>query len=125
MMLAYNPIAFYLGNIPVAWYALFILTGVIIALIMGVREAKRIGLDPNDIYDGLLYILPLAIIGARLYFVLFDSFSNGGYYNWNILKILGFTYNGTKINGFKLEGLAIHGGILFAIIGIIVYCKVK
>ena len=84
MMLAYNKIAFYIGNIPVAWYALCILSGVLLAVIMAVREARKLGINPDIIYDGVLFILPAAILGARLYFVLFDSFVNGSYYNWNI-----------------------------------------
>lgn len=125
MMLAYNKVAFHIGNIPVAWYALCILTGVIIAVIVGVREARRLGINPDDIYDGVLFILPASIIGARLYFVLFDSFTNGSYYNWNILKMLGFEYSGSKIVGFRLEGLAIHGGIIVGFIGSLIYCKIK
>ena len=72
MMLAYNKIAFYIGNIPVAWYALCILSGVLLAVIMAVREARKLGINPDIIYDGVLFILPAAILGARLYFVLFD-----------------------------------------------------
>ena len=125
MMLAYNPIAIQIGSFQVAWYALCILTGVIIAVIMAVREARKLGIDPNIIYDGVLYILPLSIIGARLYFVLFDSFTNGSYYNWNILKMIGFTFSQGKITGFQLEGLAIHGGIIVAFISVLVYCKIK
>ena len=125
MMLAYNKIAFYIGNIPVAWYALCILSGVLLAVIMAVREARKLGINPDIIYDGVLFILPAAILGARLYFVLFDSFVNGSYYNWNILKILGFVFDDGKITGFRLEGLGIHGGIIVAFIGVIIYCRVK
>ncbi len=125
MMLAYSKIAFRIGDFEVAWYALCILIGIVLAATLAVCEAKRLGINPNDIFDGLLWILPLAILGARLYFVVFDAFNNGSYYNWNVLKMLGFTYTDGSISGFRLEGLGIQGGVIFAGIGILIYCKIK
>lgn len=110
-----------IGNFGIAWYAVCILTGIILAYIMGTREAKRFGISKNIILDGVLICVPLAIIGARLYYVFssWDRFDTGNFVD-TFLKVLGFE-NGE----LKLEGLAINGGILVAIIFVIIYCKVR
>ena len=114
-------------GLSIQYYALCILTGVIFATILGVKEAKRFGIAPNLILDGVLICVPLAILGARLYYV-FTSWSdfvvNDSYGNFNLwetfLAIIGFR-DGT----FKLEGLAINGGIIVAMIFVPVYCKIR
>lgn len=111
-----------LGNLKIAWYAVCILTGIIFACILGVKEAKRFGISANLILDGVLICVPLAIVGARLYFV-FTSWSHfyvPGDLGTTFLNVIGFS-NGS----FKLEGLAINGGIIVAIIFVIIYCKVR
>ena len=115
MFLALKPY-FSIGNLEIHYYALCILIGVGLALWLGLREARRLGIPSDIIYVGLLICLPLAIVGARLWYVIFniDRFSN-------FAQVLGF-YNG-KFQG--LSGLAIQGGVIFALIGIFVYCKVK
>ena len=111
-----------IGNFQIKWYAICILVGIIIAAILGVKEAKRFGISKNIIIDGVLICVPLSIIGARLYYV-FTSWDN--FYDpssgWNtFLSVLGFE-NGV----FKLEGLAINGAIFVAVAFVIVYCKVR
>lgn len=107
-----------IGNFVVKWYAICILIGILGACVLGVKEAKRFGISSNLIFDGVLICVPLAIIGARLYFV-FTKFSNFiGKNAWEtFLNILGFE-NGE----FKLAGLAINGGIIVAILFVIIYC---
>ena len=101
---------------PIHLYAVCILIGVAIALWLGLREAKRLGVASDDIYLGLLIVLPLAIIGARLWYVIFnvDEFPD-------FLAVLGFQ-NG-QFTG--LSGLGIQGGIIVAVISIFIFCKVK
>ena len=115
MFLALKPY-FSIGSLEIHYYALFIMTGVVLALLLGLREAKKLGIPSDVIYLGLLICLPLAIVGARVWYVLFNitSFRNFG-------EVLGF-YNG-KFQG--LSGLAIQGGVIFALVGIILYCKWK
>ena len=110
-----------LGDFKIAWYAACILFGVIMAAIMGVKEAKRFGISSNLILDGVLICVPLAIVGARLYYVFtsWDKFWMGNFAD-TFMKIIGYD-NGS----FKLEGLAINGGIIVAIIFVIVYCKLR
>ncbi len=100
---------------PVGLYGFFIMLGVIMALGLGLLEGPKIGIKRNDIIDGLLIILPLAIIGTRLYYVLFHDFQT--VLN-NPLRF--FT---TSDGGFGFEGLAIHGGFIVAVVGTWIYTK--
>ena len=116
-----------IGDFKVAWYAVCILTGIILAAVLGVREAKKFGISSNIILDGVLICVPLAILGARLYYVFtswgnFTAYdSNGNFDIWNtFLAIIGFS-NGK----FELAGLAINGGIIVALIFVVIYCKVR
>ena len=110
-----------IGNLQVKWYAVCILTGIILASILGIREAKKFGISTNKILDGVLICVPLAILGARLYYVFtsWSSFQRGTLLD-TLLAIIGYE-NGQ----FQLAGLAINGGIIVAIIFVIIYCKVR
>ena len=107
-----DPVAIELGKIEVRWYGILIVIGIIIALYMGLKEGKKIGIDEDFIYTGLIICLPLAMIGARLWYVLFnlDSFSS-------FAEIIGLKGG--------LAGLAIQGGVIASIIFVIIYCKKK
>ncbi len=101
---------------PIPLYGFLIMTGVMVALWMGLREGKKLGIKSNDILDGLLIILPLAIIGARLWYVIFEWHQFKDY----LPSILGFQEGG-GFDGFS--GLAIHGGFFVAIIAAFIYTK--
>lgn len=109
-----------IGNFGITWYAACILTGVIFAAILGVKESKKFGISANLILDGVLICVPLAIIGARLYYVItsWNDFYVKGEIVETFLNIIGYS----KTNGFQLAGLAINGGIFVAIIFVIIYC---
>ncbi len=97
-------------------YAVCILIGVVIAAYYITYEGKRIGIKSDDIYLAIIITLPLAIIGARIWYVLFnlDQFSN-------FAEVIGFR-NG-KFMG--LSGLAIHGGVIVASLTIYIYSRIK
>jgi phosphatidylglycerol---prolipoprotein diacylglyceryl transferase len=105
----YNPIALDLGFAQIAWYAVFILSGMIIAVTWSLDEFKRKGLDPEFLYDALLWGVPLAILGARLYYVIFDPNKNYS----TLLDIVNVTRG----------GLAIHGAVIVAIVFAYIYTK--
>lgn len=107
---------FSIGSLTIYWYAICIMIGIILAVWHGLREAKKLGIGSDVIYTGVLITVPIAIIGARLWYVLFniDEFPN-------FISVLGFS-NG-EFTG--LSGLAIQGGIMFAIITVYIYCRVK
>ena len=108
-----NP-TFSLFGLEIAWYAVFILIGVILAVIMGVKEGKRLGIPSDYVYMGVVITLPIAIIGARLWYVLFNISSFD-----NFLEVLGFR-NG-HFEG--LAGLGIQGAVIVTLITVYIYCK--
>ena len=66
-----DPIAIHLGPLAIRWYALCIVTGLILAVYLTMKEAPRKKIIPDDILDFILVAFPLAILGARLYYVIF------------------------------------------------------
>ncbi|GLB59811.1 prolipoprotein diacylglyceryl transferase [Cytobacillus sp. NCCP-133] len=106
-----DPIAISLGPIQVHWYGLIIGIGIALALIIAMREGERRGL-PKDIFaDLMLWAIPIAIISARIYYVIFQW----DFYSQNpgeIIKI----WNG---------GIAIHGALIGSVITAYVFAKKK
>ena len=106
-----NPIAIDLGPIQIHWYGLIIGFGVLLGLIIALRESERRGLDKEIFTDMILFAVPIAIISARIYYVIFQW----EYYSQNpgdIIKI----WNG---------GIAIHGALIGSVLTAIVFAKVK
>ncbi|MBR0598487.1 prolipoprotein diacylglyceryl transferase [Sinanaerobacter chloroacetimidivorans] len=97
-----NPIAFYIFGISIRWYAIFISTGMLIGIIIAKYNCKYRNIDFDSVLDVVLISLPMGIIGARLYYVVFQ-FND---YKDNLISIL----------NIRQGGLAIHGGILFAVL---------
>ncbi|MGM9970939.1 MAG: prolipoprotein diacylglyceryl transferase [Anaeroplasmataceae bacterium] len=106
-----DPIAF----LGITWYAIFILLGIVLAVYMGLREGKKLGIYSDFIYWGVIFCVPLSILGARLWYVLFnlDKFDS-------FLEVLGFTGH-----GFQLSGLAIQGGVIVAIVFVYFWSRAK
>ena len=104
-----NPILIDLGIIQIRWYSLLILLGFIIGYFLIIDRVKKLGYSKSKITDLFFNLVIVAIIGARLYYCLF----NFDYYSTHILDV------------FKVweGGLAIHGGIIAGIVFLIVYRK--
>lgn len=111
-MFNYVDSSFSLFGLDITYYAVCIMTGVILALVLGVIEGKKLGIWPEDIYTGICIILPCCIVGARLWYVLF-TLDEG----WTFRKIIGLEGG--------LAGLAIQGAIIVAAITIFFYCRWK
>lgn len=113
-----------IGDRSVVFYSFFIITGIIVALLIGLRETDRIGLKRDDLLDGFLWIVPLSILGARLWYVVFEwnNFAYGGFFP-SLLRILGFSSGTLDFSSFGLAGLAIHGAFVTAIICAYFYTK--
>lgn len=94
-----------------SWYGFIISMGILIGTVGAYFAAKKRGYRPDAVVDIIIAAVPLAIIGARTYYVIFDII--GGNNNWTFAEYLGFTGN-----GFRLEGLAIYGGVIGAILGV-------
>ena len=54
------------------WYGVIIAVGFILAMLYCARHCRRCGIEPDTLYDFLIWMIPLAIIGARLYYVIFQ-----------------------------------------------------
>ena len=66
-----DPVAFQIGPLGIRWYALCIVSGLILAVYLASKEAPKKNILSDDILDFILIAFPLAIIGARLYYVIF------------------------------------------------------
>ena len=106
-----NNVFFNINGFKIYWYALFIVISILISLLFCKRDSGKYHISFDDILELYLFILPISIIFARLYYVLF----NLNYYIINPLEILNIR------NG----GLAIYGAIIGGIITIIIFCKKK
>jgi len=104
-----NPILFEIGNIKIYWYSVTMFLGILIGGILVLKEAKKHNISENFIYNLFFYTIPISLIGARLYYVIF----NWNYYGQNLSDIIK-VWEG---------GLAIHGGIIAGLIFIIFYTK--
>ena len=102
-------IIFDLGFIQIKWYSLFILLAMLTASFLIYKEAKKKHINEEILINLIFYGIIIGIIGARLYYVIF----NFNYYINNLLEIF-MMWKG---------GLAIHGGIIAALIFLIIYCK--
>ncbi|MEW9939965.1 prolipoprotein diacylglyceryl transferase [Clostridium butyricum] len=106
-----NPVAFNIGNFEIRWYGILIVLGIFIGMFIAYYNSNKLNLDFEKIIDGFLVAFPCAIVGARAYYVFFefDNFKNN---IWSIFNL-------------RTGGLAIHGGLIGALIGTIIYCKLK
>ncbi|MBD7937056.1 MULTISPECIES: prolipoprotein diacylglyceryl transferase [Cytobacillus] len=104
-----DPVAFSLGPLSVRWYGLIIGIGIALGLILAMRESDKRGLGKDLFADLLLWAIPISIICARIYYVIFewDYYSQ---YPGEIIKI----WNG---------GIAIHGALIGAVITAIIFAK--
>ncbi|MDV3428521.1 MAG: prolipoprotein diacylglyceryl transferase [Bacillota bacterium] len=106
-----NPTAFKILGLDIRWYGILIATGILIAFLTASKTCKFRSVSFDDIFDTAFIALPAGIIGARLYYVLF----NFSYYRENISQVL----------NIRQGGLAIHGGIIFGVLAAFIYTKVK
>lgn len=106
-----NPEIVNLFGISIRWYSVLILCGIMLAFFLANKESKKFNLPDEFIFDMGFWVVIFGILGARIYYVIFN-FSN---YSDNLLDI------------FKVweGGLAIHGGIIFGLITLLIYCKIK
>ena len=107
-------VAIDLGIIKIHWYGIILTFGMVMAAYIAAHEAKRRGENPNIVWDGVLWVIGLGLVGARLYHV-FSSPNDGSgsgwaYYSQNPLQIL-FIWQG---------GLGIFGGLLGGLLGVFI-----
>lgn len=102
---------FSVGPLQIHWYGLLIAIGMLLAVVYACRRCKEFGLRDNDLIDGVLCIVPFAVLCARAYYCIFqwDAYAD------DPISVL-YIWNG---------GLAIYGGVIGAAIGIIVFSLIK
>lgn len=103
--------AFYIFGIPIYLYAIVIVTGMALAILVGARYFKKRGYDPYDITIYALAVIPLGVLGARAYVYIFPW--AGTVSDWS-------TYF-----EFRNGGLGIYGGVIVGYLAAFVVCKIK
>ena len=113
-MRAPDSVAFSIFGLDIMWYGLLIGIGFMLAVLISYYRAPKYNIEPDFILTLTIWVIPSAIIGARLYYVIFS---------WD-----DFSGNLSKIFDIRSGGLAIHGGLILCfIVGYFVckYSKVK
>ena len=100
-----------IGGFEIAYYGMIIACGMILGLCIAMWVAKKTNQNPDQYFDVALYAIPIALIGARAYYVIFSW----DQYKDNLIHIL----------YFREGGLAIFGGVIAAVITFYVYVKIK
>lgn len=104
-------VAFSIFGLDIMWYGILIACGILMAILVSSKEARRLGYQEGQVTDICLFAIPLGILGARLYYVAF----NWSHYAGDLREII-------NIRG---GGLAIHGGILAGILTVWVFTRIK
>ena len=104
-MRAPDPVAFSIFGLDIMWYGLLIGLGFLLAIGISYYRAPRYNIDPDFILTLTIWIIPAAVIGARLYYVIF---------RWSY-----FAGDLSRILDIRSGGLAIHGGLIASFIVLI------
>lgn len=104
-----NPVAFAVFGVEIMWYGIIIAAAMVLAVIIIYRSAPIHGISSEKTLDFVLITVPMGVIGARLYYVLF----NWDYYAGDFYKMINIR------NG----GLAIHGGLILGFLAAVLLCK--
>lgn len=104
-----NPIAFSLGPVSVHWYGIIIGSGLALALYLAIREGNRRGLEKDTFADLMLWAIPIAIISARIYYVIFE---------WKY-----YVNHPADIPQIWNGGIAIHGALIGSVLTTYVFAR--
>ena len=107
-----NPIAFTIFGFGIRWYGILIGSGIMIAIFLGQYTCKIKNISYDTILNIALIALPIGIVGARVYYVIFA---------WDDV------YRNDPIQVFNIRGggLAIHGGLIFGLTAALIYTYIK
>lgn len=105
-------IAFTIGGFEIRWYGILIALGAMLAIIISYYRSQKHDLKNDDVLDVAIIALPVGIIGARIYYVIFS---------WNEL----YRYNPVQVFNIRGGGLAIHGGLIFGVLAAYLVCRKK
>jgi phosphatidylglycerol---prolipoprotein diacylglyceryl transferase len=105
-----SPVAFSLGPITVPWYGMGYVAALAVGSYIATREARRRGEDPEHVWNAVLFVFVLGIVGARLYHVI-DQW--GTLYARDPIRVILPPYT----------GLAVYGGIVGGLIAVVLYTR--
>ena len=102
---------FGIEGLNIAWYGLIIACGMVLGFALAIYRCRKTGISKEHIYDLALWLIPVCIICARAYYVIFE---------WD-------NYKNDLLSVFEINrgGLAIYGGVLGGVAVALIYCKVK
>lgn len=106
-----NPEIYITDSYSIKWYGIIICLAFIVSVVLALRSCVKYGITKDDLLDYILITVPCAIIGARLYYVIFSL----------------DTYKDDWLDVFKIweGGLAIYGGVIATVIAVAVVSRVK
>ena len=105
------PSSFNLGPLSIHLYGVIIATGLILAVLYCSKRADQFGLTEDTLLDGVLWVTPVAILCARIYYCAFS---------WEL-----YADNPISVLYIWEGGIAIYGSVIGAVLGVIVFCKIK
>lgn len=106
-----SKVAFSIFGIDIMWYAIIICFGVFMGLVVATKNAPLRAIEKDQISDLLLYALPLSVIGARIYYVIFEWKS----YKGNFLSMI----------NIREGGIAIYGAVIASVLVVYFFSKYK
>ncbi len=107
----FSNVAFYIGSKPVYWYGIIIMAGFLLAVFYASHRAPQFGIRGDDMADLAIIALPICIVCARIYYVVFEW----SYYQTHLDEIIAVWHG----------GLAIYGGIIGALATCLVFCRIR
>lgn len=110
-MTAPDPVAFTVFGMDVRWYGILIAIGFTLAILIAYKRAPEYGIKSDTVLDFAIWMMPLSIIGARAYYVLFS---------WK-----DYADNPASVFDIRSGGLAIHGGLIVGMLTALIFCKVN
>ena len=102
---------FGIEGLNIAWYGIIIACGMVLGFALAIYRCRKTGINKEHIYNLALWLIPVCIICARAYYVIFE---------WD-------NYKNDLLSVFEINrgGLAIYGGVLGGVAVALIYCKVK
>lgn len=107
----HDPVAFHIFDVPVRWYGLFILSGILVGVAVVRILATRRGLDPEFAIDAAPIVVVAAVVGARTYYLL--------------LRNDYFRDNPRELVSLQLQGLTIHGALIAGVATFAILCRLR
>ena len=106
-----NPIAFNIFGLSVAWYGIFIAVGMMVGILLADFTSRLKNVNYDELLNIILISFPIAILGARAYYVAFEF----NQYKDDLIQVF----------NIRQGGLAIHGGVIFGMLAALLYTRYK